>query len=47
MLHCFAISDEEDWCLLPLGHDGTHEWTPEDDVLLVFTTTEERENENG
>ena len=24
-------------CLLPDGHDGSHVWTPDDDIVVTFT----------
>ena len=23
-------------CMLPAGHDGPHEWTPDDEIVVAF-----------
>ena len=43
VVHCWE--SEREWieetyggrtCMLPEGHDGPHEWTPDDEIVLCF-----------
>jgi hypothetical protein len=35
MNHCWADKDDCT-CLLPGGHDGPHEWTPDSEIVVAF-----------
>jgi|KBSSwiStaDraftv2_1062776.scaffolds.fasta_scaffold00399_23 hypothetical protein len=41
-LHCWADNDAVDYgemsetCMLEAGHDGPHEWTPDDQIRVSF-----------
>ena len=32
----YLVEDDRCSCLLPDGHDGPHEWTPDKDIVITF-----------
>ena len=32
-----AVCEGDGTCMLPAGHDGPHEWTPDDQIIVSFT----------
>ena len=35
--HCWAECEEgEATCLLEDGHEGPHEWTPDNEIMITF-----------